>query len=86
MKVLNFPSEHPCENIVRALRNIADDIENNEYGFEPTLAVLVLGRESQQRELGGFSISFDHQTHGLGDATVFSARGLLASAVAQFGT
>ena len=85
MKVVPLHPRLACEEIVNALRNIADDIEAGSYDFDPNLAVLVLAQESQRRDGGGFVVSYNWQTHGIGEkATIFTTRGILASAVARF--
>jgi hypothetical protein len=83
--LVSFPGKPDCADLVKALRNIADDIEAGAYDFDPQFAVLVLGVETQRRDLDGFSIYHRWQTHGLGEsATPFRVRGLLSSAIQRF--
>lgn len=35
MKVVELHPHHECEDIVQGLRNIADDIEQGNYDFDP---------------------------------------------------
>ena len=87
---MNVVELHPglaCEDIVKALRNIADDLEAGEYDFKPNMAVLVIAREEQKRDGSGFTISYDWQTHGLGERTsFFAAKGILAASLSRFET
>lgn len=73
-----------CENIAAALRNVADDIEAGAYAFDPTLAVLVLGRETERRDREGVRLNYNWQTHGFGKTSFFASKGLLAAAAAKF--
>lgn len=85
MKVVDIYPRLACEDIVKALRNIADDLEAGSYRFDPAFAVLVLARESQHRDSEGLRASYNWQTHGLGEkATVFATRGILISAASSF--
>lgn len=85
MKVVPLRPDLNCADLVKALRTIADDIEGDKMAFDPDFAVLVIGRESQRRDADGFRISYDWQTHALGErASFFAARGLLSSALGSF--
>jgi hypothetical protein len=85
MQVVELRPKMDCENIAKALRNIADDIEAGVYDFDPNAAVVVLATESKRRERDGDVLSYDWQTHGLGKADgFFAAKGILASAVTRF--
>lgn len=85
MNIVPLHKEHDCENLAVTLRNIADDIEAGNYDFEPTIAVVVLGMESQRRDADGIAVRYQWQTHGLGEkAGFFVTRGLLASALQDF--
>ena len=86
MSVVELHPEHDCWDIVKALRNIADDIERGAYSFEPTLAVVVLGRETERYKRDGPALNYEWQTHGLGKVGYFSGKGLLAAATAHFET
>lgn len=85
MEILTFPGKPESHDIVKALRNIADDIEAGRYDFEPTIGALVLGHETVRRDLDGELYNFGWETHGLGGIGVFETRGLLASAASKFG-
>lgn len=81
MNIVELRSQHDADDVVKALRNIADDIEAGEYDFAPNMAVLVLARETVSRERDGLRVGFGWRTHGLGEkCTVFTARGILQSA------
>lgn len=84
MKIVPLKQEHDCENIAVALRNIAADIESGAYDFDPSLAIVVLGRESVRSDRTGIVDSYQWQSHGLGKATFFASKGLLASALNEF--
>lgn len=84
MNVVELQPNHDCYDLAKALRNVADDIEAGNYNFDPTLAVLVLGRETERRDRDGVSVSTDWQTHGLGKCGQLAARGLLACALSRF--
>lgn len=86
MQVVPLHPKMDCEGIATALRNIADQIEAGNYDFDPTLAVLVLGRESERKDIGGITMGFNWQTHGLGKCGFFAAKGLLGVALARFET
>ncbi len=78
---------HPpmvCVDVVAAMRAIADDIEAGRYEFEPTMAVVVIGCETERRVSDGMTLNFNWQTHGLGKTSFFAAKGLLACATAKF--
>ncbi len=84
---MNLVELHPrldCYDIAKALRNIADDIDQGSYEFDPTIAVVVLGRESERRTIDGPAVGYNWQTHGLGECGYFAAKGLLASAMTKF--
>ena len=86
-KVVSLAEVRPnpdCLDIAKALRNIADDVEAGKYDFEPTIAVLVLGQENTRREPDGIVDRFCWQSHGLGNATFFASKGLLAAASSNF--
>lgn len=84
MNVVEMAPKLDCHDLAKSLRNVADDIEAGRYDFDPTLAVLVLGRETERRDRDGVSISTDWQTHGLGKCGQLAAKGLLASALSRF--
>lgn len=84
MNIVELAPKLDCNDIAAALRNIADDIEAGEYRFDPTLAVLVLGRETERRDRDGISVSTDWQTHGLGKCGQLAAKGLMACAQMRF--
>ena len=73
-----------CEDVVKALRNVADDLEAGRYDFDPTLAVLVLGREATRRDRDAIVDSYQFQSHGFGQCSFFASKGLLASALGKF--
>jgi hypothetical protein len=84
MNVIELPLARDCHNIATALRNIADDIEAGAYDFDPEMAVVVLGRDSERMTTDGPVLSFNWQTHGLGKSGFFAAKGLLAAAISDF--
>ncbi len=85
LSVVPLHPELACADIVKALRNIADDVEAGRYDFEPNMAVVVLGMDHQRQDRDGISIRYAWQTHGLGkNATYMAAKGLLASALGSF--
>lgn len=84
MEVVELRPALDCDDIAQGLRNIADDIEAGEYGFTPTLASIVLGRETEHRDRNGVGVSFEWKSHGLGRTSVFAAKGLLAAALTSF--
>ncbi len=85
MEVVPLHPELACADLVKALRNIADDIESGAYEFEPNIAVVVLGMEHQRRDADGISVKQAWQTHGLGEkAGYFVTKGLLAAALSDF--
>lgn len=73
-----------CDDIVTALRGIADEVEAGAYSFTPTTAVVVLGLETERRDRRGITNGYQWQTHGLGKTSFFTAKGLLAAALNQF--
>lgn len=84
MKVVELFPKMECEDIAKALRNIADDIDAGAYGFDPDAAVLVLTAEKQERIEDGFSTNFAIDTFSLGKAVGnFYTKGILASAMAD---
>lgn len=83
MKIVELRPQHDCENIGKALRAIADDIEAGAYEFDPTIAAVVLGREDVRSDRDGVFDAWRWQTHGLGKATFFTVKGLLAAAAAD---
>lgn len=84
MKIVELKPKLDCHDIAKGLRNIADDIEGGKYAFDPTLAVVVLGVESEKRDRDGITASFNWQTHGLGDACYFAIKGLLGCSLSRF--
>ena len=51
-----------ADDIVTALRNVADEIERGEYDFKPTMAVLVCADEEATSTGGSYMLGI----HGLG--------------------
>ncbi len=84
MNIVSLPLRHDCHDMAAVLRNIADDIENGAYDFAPTMGVLVIGTETERATKDGPVVSFNWQTHGLGNCGHFAAKGLLACAVNSF--
>lgn len=83
MNVVELKPQLDCEEISTALRAIADDIEAGAYDFDPTTAVVVLGREVERKDRNGITLNFDWQTHGLGKSGFFVTKGLLACAISK---
>ena len=74
----------PADDIVSALRAIADDLENGQYGLMTT-AVVVLGHTEEDYRTG--EVGETIQVHGLGPRhDPFTVRGLLAAATATLGS
>ena len=84
IKVVELRPKLDCNDIAKCLRNIADEIESGEYDFDPTMAVLVVGRESSKQDRDGMIMGYNWMTHGLGKLGYFSGKGLLACAVRDF--
>ncbi len=85
MNVVEMRPDLECEELAKALRNIADEIEAGTYEFRPSMAVVVLAEESQRGDRDGISVNFNWQTHGLGKgAGYFAAKGILAAAISAF--
>lgn len=84
MQVVELRPKLDSEDIAKALRNIADDVEAGNYDFDPTMAVVVLGTESERKDREGCTLNYNWQTHGLGKCGFFAAKGLLAVAAAKF--
>ena len=84
MKIVELHPALDCNNIATALRNIADDIESGAYDFDPSIAVLVIGDDTERTTRDGPVLNFNWQTHGLGKAGFFASKGLLACAMASF--
>ncbi len=84
MEVVELRPKLDCEDVVKALRNVADDLEAGRYDFDPTIAVLVLGREGTRRDRDGIVDSYQYQSHGFGQCSFFASKGLLASALNDF--
>lgn len=83
LKVVEMPRAG-SDDIAKTLRAIADDIDARAYDFEPSLAIVVLGYEHTRVDMKGRIDHFRYQTHGLGNATFFAMKGLLASALSYF--
>jgi len=81
MKVVELHPNLTCEDIAKGLRVVADDIEAGRYHFVPTLAVLVVGAESERKDNGGITQGYNWQVHGFGRGSYFTWKGLLASAL-----
>lgn len=82
MEVVPLRKKASAGDIPKTLRQIAYDIENGVYDFEPDLAVLVVGRETVTKERDGGQIqNFEWTTHGLGEVSFFKTQGLLAAAL-----
>ena len=84
MKIVELAPKQNCNDIAKALRNIADDLDAGAYGFDPNMAVVVLGYETERFTKEGPVMRYNWQTHGLGKVGVFGARGLLAAAMGSF--
>lgn len=84
IKIVDLRPKLDCNDIVKCLRNIADDIESGKYDFDPTMAVLVVGRETKKQDRNGSVVGYRWTTHGLGDVGYFASKGLLACAVHDF--
>ena len=84
MNVVELRPERDAENIAKALRNIADDIEAGAYDFDPLTAVVVLAREDASVGRETETQTYRWQTHGLGKCSIFAARGILATAANRF--
>jgi hypothetical protein len=86
MKVVELHPARDADDVVKALRNIADDIERGEYRFVPSGAVVILATEEERRLRTDTLYSWDWQTHGIGKLAEhgFSARGIMASALAAW--
>lgn len=81
MNVVELRPNLTCENIVAGLRALADDIEDGEYDFVPTLAVVVIAEEGERKDPEGITEHYNWRTHGFGKGSYFAWRGLLASAM-----
>lgn len=85
MNIVELKPKHDAFEVATALRNIADEIEAGAYDFHPTLAVVVLATEETKHDRAGVTVSFDWQTHGLGEKCgYFTAKGLLGCALSRF--
>lgn len=83
-KLVELHPKLDANDLVRGLRNIADDIESGKIE-DATMIAVVVGGETQRRDREGVTCNFWWQTHGLGEkATVFATKGLLASALNKF--
>ena len=83
-KVVELRPALACDDMVKVLRNIADDIEAGKYDFDPKFGALVLATETERRDRDGVTLGFRWQTHGLGKCGIFAAKGMLAAAAASF--
>jgi hypothetical protein len=86
MEVVPISAPHTCDDLVKGLRTLADDIEAGKIDLDtqPNLAVVVLGYETARRDRDGTLYRCGHTIHGFGEkCTVLTARGLLATALAD---
>jgi hypothetical protein len=88
LSVVQLHKPAPCEDIVRTLRVIADEIESGEHPaaeWPATTAVLILGHESQRPEDESVMMSRSAwTTHGFGPRhDIFTVKGLLATVLGQ---
>lgn len=85
MEVVELHPKQDADDIVAALRNIADEIERGDYEFTPTIAVVVFAAEHIRKTREGSSGQTAWATHCLGEnASEFMARGVLTTAANRF--
>jgi hypothetical protein len=84
LSVIQLHKAAPCDDIVRTLRVIADELESGEHNaaeWPATTAVLILAHESERPE--GENVTMRRcqwTTHGFGPRNdLFSVRGILAT-------
>lgn len=83
LSVVELRPKHACTDIVQSLRNLADDIEQEKYDYQPDMALVILGAESRTQVPDGFVDKFEWSSHGMGEMTFFQGQGLAATFLYQ---
>ncbi len=83
--VVPIRPQHEADDIVQALRNIADDIEAGEFDLVTT-AVVVLGHTETVGSGDGYTTELERcELFGVGPRhDIFTVRGLLSTAITRF--
>lgn len=88
MTILQLHIPRPADDVVQALRDIADDIEAGEVAFPVTTAVVVLGHTDSEVPCGDGDLgqTLFWRTFGVGARNdTFTIRGLLATVLNRWG-
>lgn len=82
MELLELHPSRDADDIVKGLRNIADQIESGDYPFNPDTIIVVTALQSSRRMIGAERFTAEFETHSLGvHSGFYETKGILAAAL-----